>query len=68
MARFARTLSTLLTSGVPILQAMETTAGTVDNVLIQDAILAARARPSVRVTLSRTRWPLPGSSRPWSCR
>ena len=43
MARFSRTLSTLLTSGVPILQAMETTAGTVDNVLIQDAILAARA-------------------------
>jgi type IV pilus assembly protein PilC len=33
----------MLTSGVPILQAMETTAGTVDNVLIQDAILAARA-------------------------
>jgi type IV pilus assembly protein PilC len=43
MARFSRTLSTLLSSGVPILQAMETTAGTVDNVLIQDAILAARA-------------------------
>ena len=43
MARFSRTLSTLLTSGVPILQAMETTAGTVDNVLIQDAILASRA-------------------------
>ncbi len=43
MARFSRTLSTLLASGVPILQAMETTAGTVDNVLIQDAILAARA-------------------------
>jgi len=43
MARFARTLATLLGSGVPILQAMETTAGTVDNVLIQDAILAARA-------------------------
>lgn len=43
MARFARTLSTLLASGVPILQAMETTAGTVDNVLVQDAILAARA-------------------------
>ena len=43
MARFSRTLATLLASGVPILQAMETTAGTVDNVLIQDAILAARA-------------------------
>ncbi len=43
VARFARTLSTLLSSGVPILQAMETTAGTVDNTIISDAIMASRA-------------------------
>ncbi len=43
LARFSRTLSTLLTSGVPILQAMETVAGTVDNEIISDAILASRA-------------------------
>ncbi len=43
VARFSRTLSTLLGSGVPILQAMETTAGTIDNDLISDAVLAARA-------------------------
>lgn len=43
VARFARTLSTLLGSGVPILQAMETTAGVIDNDLIADAVLAARA-------------------------
>lgn len=42
LSRFARTLSTLLVSGVPILQAMETVAGTVDNVIIGDAILDAR--------------------------
>jgi type IV pilus assembly protein PilC len=42
ISRFARTLSTLLVSGVPILQAMETVAGTVDNVIIGDAILDAR--------------------------
>ncbi len=42
LSRFARTLSTLLVSGVPILQAMETVAGTVDNVVIGDAILDAR--------------------------
>jgi type IV pilus assembly protein PilC len=42
MARFSRTLSTLLASGVPILQALETTAGTISNVLIQDAIMSAR--------------------------
>jgi type IV pilus assembly protein PilC len=43
LARFASTLSTLLQSGVPILQAMETVAGTVANVIIADAILDARA-------------------------
>jgi len=44
IARFSRTLGTLLTSGVPILQAMETVAGTVSNEIISDAILDARAR------------------------
>jgi type IV pilus assembly protein PilC len=44
LARFARTLSTLLSSGVPILQAMETVAGTVSNEIISDAVLDARAR------------------------
>jgi type IV pilus assembly protein PilC len=42
VARFARTLSTLLSSGVPILSALETVAGTVDNDIISDAILASR--------------------------
>lgn len=42
LARFARTLSTLLVSGVPILQALETVAGTVDNAIIGEAILDAR--------------------------
>jgi len=42
VARFARTLSTLLSSGVPILQAMETVAGTVDNAVISEAILLSR--------------------------
>jgi type IV pilus assembly protein PilC len=43
IARFARTLSTLLVSGVPILQALETVAGAVDNEIMADAILASRA-------------------------
>ncbi len=44
IARFARTLGTLLTSGVPILQALETVAGTVDNDILADAIMHCRAR------------------------
>ncbi len=43
IARFARTLATLMSSGVPILHALETTAGTVENDLISDAILQSRA-------------------------
>jgi type IV pilus assembly protein PilC len=44
MARFSRTMGTLLTSGVPILQAMETVAGVVGNSIMADAVLDARAR------------------------
>ncbi|MBI2298633.1 MAG: type II secretion system F family protein [Armatimonadetes bacterium] len=42
LGRFSRTLSTLLGSGVPVLSAMETTAGTVDNEIISSAIMNAR--------------------------
>ena len=44
LARFSRTLSTLLISGVAILQALETVSGTVANEIIGDAILEARSR------------------------
>jgi type IV pilus assembly protein PilC len=44
LARFSRTMGTLLTSGVPILQAMETVAGTVGNTIMADAVMEARAR------------------------
>lgn len=44
LARFSRTMGTLLTSGVPILQAMETVAGTVGNTIMSDSVLEARAR------------------------
>ncbi len=43
VARFSRILSTLLSSGVPILQSLEITAKTAGNVIIEDAILAVRA-------------------------
>ena len=43
VARFARILSTLLSSGVPILQSLDITAKTAGNVIIEDAILKVRA-------------------------
>lgn len=42
VARFSRILSTLLASGVPILQSLEITAKTAGNVVIENAILAVR--------------------------
>jgi type IV pilus assembly protein PilC len=42
VARFSRILSTLLSSGVPILQSLEITAKTAGNVIIEDAIIKVR--------------------------
>ncbi|HMS08910.1 MAG TPA: type II secretion system F family protein [Pyrinomonadaceae bacterium] len=43
VARFSRILSTLLSSGVPILQSLDITSKTAGNVVIEDAILKVRA-------------------------
>ena len=42
VARFCRTLSTLISSGVPILDGLEITARTSGNAIIEDAIMAVR--------------------------
>ena len=42
VARFSRTLSTLLSSGVPILQSLDITARTAGNVIIEEAITSVR--------------------------
>jgi type IV pilus assembly protein PilC len=46
VARFTRTLGTLLGSGVPILDALEIVAKTAGNVIVEEAIMYARARIS----------------------
>jgi type IV pilus assembly protein PilC len=43
VARFSRILSTLLSSGVPILQSLDITAKTAGNIVIEKAILKVRA-------------------------
>ncbi|HEY7955938.1 MAG TPA: type II secretion system F family protein [Polyangia bacterium] len=59
VARFTRTMGTLLSSGVAILDAMEIVARTAGNVVIHDAIMYARARisegKSMAEPLSETR-------------
>jgi type IV pilus assembly protein PilC len=42
VARFSRTLSTLLSSGVPILQSLEITARTAGNMILEEAINKVR--------------------------
>ncbi len=46
VARFTRTLGTLLSSGVPILDAMEIVAKSAGNYVVEQAVLAARAKIS----------------------
>jgi type IV pilus assembly protein PilC len=46
VARFTRTLGTLLSSGVPILDAMEIVAKTAGNVVVEEAIMYSRTKIS----------------------
>jgi type IV pilus assembly protein PilC len=43
VARFSRTLGTMLSSGVPILEALEIVARTAGNVVVENAILVTKA-------------------------
>ena len=44
ISRFARTLGTLLSSGVPILESLDITARTSGNVIVEEAIIKVRAQ------------------------
>jgi type IV pilus assembly protein PilC len=52
VARFCRTLATLTSSGVPILDGLEITAKTSGNAIIEDAIMAVRKSVEEGKTLS----------------
>ena len=50
--RFSRTLSTLLASGIPLLQAMDNVAGAVGNTIVAEAIIQAKEDVRKGVALS----------------
>ncbi len=52
VARFCRTLSTLLASGVPILDGLEITAKTAGNAIVEDAVMATRTKVERGETVS----------------
>ncbi|MDD3414406.1 MAG: type II secretion system F family protein [Lachnospiraceae bacterium] len=52
-ARFARTVSTLLAAGISLVDAVEITANTMDNILIKNALLDAREEIVQGVQLSQ---------------
>jgi type IV pilus assembly protein PilC len=51
-ARFARTMSTLLAAGIPMIDALEITANTMSNTYFKDAIMEARDNVAMGTTLS----------------
>jgi type IV pilus assembly protein PilC len=53
VARFCRTLATLISSGVPILDGLEITARTAGNSIIEDAIMAVRKAVEGGLTLAQ---------------
>ena len=65
VARFCRTLSTLLSSGVPILDGLDITARTSGNAIIERAIIADPERHRARRDRVRDHCARPGSSRRW---
>ncbi|OGP15214.1 MAG: pilus assembly protein PilC [Deltaproteobacteria bacterium GWA2_55_10] len=52
VARFTRTLGTMLSSGVPILEALEIVSKTAGNVIIEEAVMKARTSLSQGKTLA----------------
>jgi type IV pilus assembly protein PilC len=52
VSRFARTLATLVTSGVPILEALNIVAGAAGNKIVEEAILKGRTSISQGQTIS----------------
>ncbi len=62
ISRFARTFGTLLSSGVPLLQALEIVASTAGNVVIEEVLLATREtvrRGESLTTYLATSWVFP---------
>ncbi len=68
VARFSRTLGTLVSSGVPILQAIEITGKSAGNIVIENAMVERAGAASRRARRSPSRSRRCRCSPTWSCR
>ena len=68
VARFCRTLSTLIASGVPILDGLDITARTAGNAIIEEAIMKTRKSIERGETISAPLQRDRTCSRRWWCR
>ena len=68
VARFCRTLATLMASGVPILDGLDITARTAGNAIIEDAILPTRKSIERGETIAGAAQGDRRVSRRWWCR
>jgi type IV pilus assembly protein PilC len=53
IARFARTLSTMFSAGVPLVEAMKSVAGATGNIVYQDAVMKMRDEVSTGLRMQR---------------
>lgn len=53
VAKFTRTLGTMMSSGVPILEALEICAGTAGNIVVEDGLKRVRAKISEGKTMAQ---------------
>ena len=67
VSRFTRTLGTLVSSGVSILDGLQITARTAGNRVVHDTAMKSRAS-TPPAPPSASRWRRAASSRPWWCR
>ncbi len=64
IARFARTLATLLQGGIPVLQALESAGPTAGSDLVAQAVTEA-VKEIEEATAYRSHWKTAGCSRRW---
>ena len=68
VAKFTRTLSTMMTSGVPIMNSLDIVARTAGNKIVEEAIMDTRGAIAEGRSIADPLQEERGCFQPWSCR